>query len=153
MPDSFFFTYLGEKLSSMKITYSTDKINPFGGINFVNKTLENTGVFQLIDNELGKRPALAEYSYSDIFRTYWLLNFTGGDCAEYITEHLRPYLKDIKGIAVPGADTLLRVQKQLATDKETFTTNKGICHEFNVNENMNRLMVKQLTYCSQLLST
>lgn len=153
MPDSFFFTYLGEKLSGMKITYSTEKINPFGGINFVNKTIENTGIFQLIDNELGKRPAQAEYSYSDIFRSYWLLNFTGGDCAEDITEHLRPYLKDIKGIAVPGADTLLRVQKQLATGKETFTTDKGVAHEFNVNEGMNRLMVKQLTHCNQLLPT
>ncbi|MBN2262038.1 MAG: IS1380 family transposase [Prolixibacteraceae bacterium] len=134
----------------MKITYSSEKINPFGGINFVNKTLENTGVFQLIDNELGKRPAQAEYTYSDIFRAYWLLNFTGGDCAEDITEHLRPYLADIKGIAVPGADTLLRVQKGLATEKETFTTDKGICHEFNVNEHMNHLMVKQLVHCNQL---
>jgi hypothetical protein len=153
LPDSFYFTYLGEKLSSMKITYSTEKINPYGGINFVNTTLENTGIFQLIDNELGKRAAQAEYSNSDVFRALWLLNFTGGDCAEDITEHLRSYLKDIKGIAVPGADTLLRVQKQLATDKETFTTDKGIHHEFNVNEDMNRLMVKQLIHCNQLLST
>jgi hypothetical protein len=137
----------------MKITYSTDKINPFGGINFVNKTLENTGVFQIIDNELGARSAQAEYCYSDIFRAYWLLNFTGGDCAEDITEHLRPYLADIKGIAVPGADTLLRVQKQLATDKEVFTTDKGICHELNINENMNRLMVRQLVHCNQLSRT
>jgi len=137
----------------MKITYSSDKINPFGGINLVNETLENTGIFQLIDNELGERPAQAQYSHSDIFRAYWLLNFTGGDCAEDITEHLRPYLKDIKGVAVPSADTLLRVQKQLATDKEFFTTDKGIKHEFNVNEGMNRLMIKQLIHCKQLLST
>ena len=46
----------------MKITYSTEKINPFGRINFVNKTIENTGIFQLINNELGKSPAQAEYS-------------------------------------------------------------------------------------------
>jgi hypothetical protein len=150
LPDSFFFTYLGEKLCGMKITNSFEKINPFGGINFVNRTLENTGVFQLIDSELGKRPAQAEYSFSDIFRSYWLLNFTGGDCAEDITSHLRPYLEDIKGVAVPGADTLLRVQKQLATDKEIFITDKGIKHEFNVNEGLNRLMVKQLILCKQL---
>jgi hypothetical protein len=151
LPDSFIFTYLGEKLRGMKITYSSEKINPFGGINFVNKILENTGIFQLIDNELGKRAAQAEYTNSDVIRALWLLNFTGGDCAEDITEHFRPYLKDIKGVAVPGADTLLRVQKQLATYKETFTTDKGIEHEFNVNEDMNRLMVKQLIHCNQLL--
>lgn len=134
----------------MKITYSSEKINPFGGINFVNNTIENAGIFQLIDSELGSRPPQAEYSYSDIFRAYWLLNFIGGDCAEDITEHLRPYLEDVKGIAVPGADTLLRVQKGLATDKETFTTDKGICHEINVNKKMNRLMVNQLVHCNQL---
>ena len=153
MPDSFFFTYLGEKLSGMKITNSSERINPFGGINFVNKTIENTGIFEVIDQELGARPAQAEYSYSDIFRAYWLLNFTGGDCAEDITEHIRPYLTDIKGVSVPGADTLLRVQKQLATNKETFTTDKGITHEININENLNRLLVKQLVHCNQLLSS
>jgi hypothetical protein len=153
LPNSFFFTYFGEKLSGMKITYSSEKINPFGGVNFVNRTIENTGVFQLIDSELGSRPPQAEYSYSDIFRAYWLLNFIGGDCAEDITEHLRPYLEDVKGIAVPGADTLLRVQKGLATKKETFTTDKGICHEININEKINRLMVKQLVHCRQLTST
>ena len=150
MPDSFFFTYLGEKLHGMKIAHSSEKINPFGGINFVNKTLENTGIYQIIDQELGSRPTQAEYSYSDIFRAYWLLNFTGGDCAEDITEYVRPYLVDIKGISVPGADTLLRVQKQLATDKESFTTDKGITHEININENLNRLMIKQLVHCNQL---
>jgi len=45
----------------------------------------------------------------------------------------------------------LRVQKGLATEKEIFTTDKGICHEFNVNERMNHLMVKQLVHCNQLL--
>lgn len=137
----------------MKITYSSDKINAFGGINFVNKILDKTGVFQLIDNDLGKRPPQAEYSFSDIIRSYWLLNFTGGDCAEDITEHLRPHLEDVKGIAVPGADTLLRVLKQLATGKEYFTTEKGIKHEFNINERMNHVMVNQLVHCNQLMYT
>lgn len=153
MPNSFFFTNFGEKLSGMKITNSFDKINPFGGINFVNQTIENSGVYPLIDEVLGKRAVQAEYSYSDVIRALWLLNLTGGDCAEDISEHLRPYLKDIKGVAVPSADTLLHVQKQLATEKEVYTTDKGIEHEFNINENLNRLMVKQLVHCKQLSST
>lgn len=153
MPDSIFFTNLGEKLSGMKITNSSEKINPFGGINFVNKAIDNTGIFQLIDQELGKRATQAEYSYSDVFRALWLLNFTGGDCAEDISEHLRPYISDIKGISVPSADTLLYVQKQLATAKETFTTDKGIEHQLNVNEDLNCLMIKQLVHCKQLEST
>lgn len=118
----------------------------------MNQSIEKSGVLQLVDNELGARSAQAEYSISDIFRTYWLLTFAGGDCAEDITTHLGLCLKDVKGIAVPGADTLLRVQKQLATDKEIFVTEKGIEHQFNVNEKMNRLMIKQLVLCQQLTS-
>jgi hypothetical protein len=66
---------------------------------------------------------------------------------------LSPFLRDIKGVAVPGADTLLRLQKRLSTEKETFTTDKGIKHEINVNEAMNRLMIKQLLHCNQLVPT
>jgi hypothetical protein len=134
----------------MQVTYSSDKINPFGGINFVDNIIVNTEVLELIDHELGVRPAQAEYSYSDIIRALWLLTFTGGDCAEDITEHFRPSLVDLQGFTVPGADTLLRVQKQLATEKEFSMSDKGIQHEFNINMTMNRLMVKQLMICNQL---
>ena len=39
----------------MKITYSTDTVSAFGGLNFVNNSLEKADIFNFIDNSLGDR--------------------------------------------------------------------------------------------------
>jgi len=75
----------------MKITNSNDKINPFGGLSFIDKLLSNSGVYHLVDNELCSRSGKVTYSYADIIKSLWMITLCGGDCAEDITEHLRPY--------------------------------------------------------------
>ena len=134
----------------MKITYSTSKINSFGGINFANSIIVNKGICSTIDQLLGKRGVRAGYSYSDLFRSYLLMTLCGGECAEDITEHLRGELGQVKDFNVCSADTLLRMQKELSTQKETFISDTGISHEFNVNMSMNNLMVKLLVDTQQL---
>ncbi len=134
----------------MKITYSTEKINSFGGINFADSIIDNTSVYKTIDSILGKRGIYATYSYSDLFRSYLLMTLCGGGCAEDITEHLRGELMQIKGFNVCSADTLLRMQKELATEKETTVSTTGILHDFNINMKMNRLLVKLLIQLMQL---
>ena len=129
----------------MKITYSTDNINSFGGINFADHIIGNASFYELIDQELG-----AKYSYSDLIRTYLLLTLCGGECAEDVTENLRSELKQVKSFSPSSADTLLRMQKELATDKETFLSTSGIEHDFNINLSMNRLMLKLLIKSGQL---
>ena len=52
----------------MKITYSKENINSFGGINFADKIIENVSVYETIDQILGKRGVSAKYSYSDLTR-------------------------------------------------------------------------------------
>jgi hypothetical protein len=136
----------------MQVTYFDEKINPFGGINFVNKIIENAGLYGLIDKTLGDRASQAEYSYSDIIKAMWMITYCGGDCAEDITEHLPLYLNTIKGFKSPGADTILRVQKKLATKKELIISQSGIEHEFNINIELNRLMIKMLIHLGQLSS-
>jgi hypothetical protein len=151
LPDSGFFTYLGEKHRSwMKITYSSSKINSFGGINFANSIISNLGVFKTIDQTLDNRGIRGEYQYSDLFRSYFLMTLCGGECAEDISEHLRQELSQVRDFDVCSADTLLRMQKELATTKETYISNTGISHEFNVNMAMNNLMVKLLVQSRQL---
>jgi len=41
-------------------------VSPFAGISFVNNSLNETGISQLIDNELGARVKTVGFSYSDI---------------------------------------------------------------------------------------
>ena len=72
----------------MKITYSSENIHSFGGINFADHLVRNASVYQIIDQTLGERGVKAEYSYSDLIRSYLLVALCGGECAEDITEHL-----------------------------------------------------------------
>ncbi len=76
----------------------------------------------------------------------------GGECAEDITVHLRRELNQVKGFNVCSADTLLRMQKELATEKETFLSKSNIEHDFNINMDMNHLLVNLLVKTKQLLT-
>ena len=134
-----------KKFNSMfKVSYSTSTINSFGGINFADSLIGNASVYKTIDQMLGNRDVKAQYTYSDLFRSYFLLTLCGGECAEDITEHLRRELSRVKGFDVCSADTLLRMQKELATEKETIVSETDIEHDFNINLPMNRLMIKLL---------
>ena len=134
----------------MKITYSTENIKSYGGINIADSIIDNTSVYKTIDQSLGKRGIKSVYSYSDLFRSYLLMTLCGGECAEDITEHLCGELSQIKSFEVCSADTLLRMQKELATEKETTISGTGIEHDFNINKEMNRLMVRLLIQTGQL---
>jgi hypothetical protein len=75
--------------SQIKITYSSENINSFGGINFADHIVKNALVYKTIDQILGCRGIKAEYSYSDLIRSYLLMVLCGGECAEDVTKYLR----------------------------------------------------------------
>ena len=79
-----------------------------------------------------------------------LMTLCGGEYAEDITEHLRTELAHVKGFEVCSADTLLRMQKELATKKEIIISKTGVEHDFNINMKMNKLLVKLLVQTGQL---
>ncbi len=135
----------------MKYTYSQEKIHTFGGINFADKILGDASVYGHIDQELGPRGPLATYRYSDLFRSYLSLALCGGDCAEDIGEHLGGELAQLEGFAPPSPDTLLRLQKELATEKELVTSKGGSLNELCNNDRMNRLLVGLLVRTGQLV--
>ncbi len=101
----------------MKITYSSETINSFGGINCADHIDKNAPVYVTIDKTHGGRCVKAGYSYSDLIRSYVLMVLCGGECAEDITGHLHSESSHVKGFEVFSADTLLRMQKELATKK------------------------------------
>lgn len=132
---------LRKNLAAMKIEKTNQLISPYSGINFVLQEIDESGIRQAIDEYLGKRSDDCEYSYSDVIITLWSIFFCGGDCAEDITEHLGKYLKKIPGFKVPGADTILRCQKELKTEKEIDTNEKGVVNEVNKNIALNKLNI------------
>jgi hypothetical protein len=135
---------------SLKISQSTDKISPFGGFNFCHQLLGRTGIPQLVDSELGKRVKKVGFNYSDIFSNHLAVFLSGGDCTEDIQEHLHAHLKEVRGLSVCSADTILRGIKELATPIEELTGPTGVEHFFNINMPLNKLMVKALVKTGQL---
>lgn len=135
----------------MKYTYSQEKIHTFGGINFADKILCDAQVYRQIDQELGPRGPLSAYRYSDLFRSYLSPILCGGDCAEDIGDHLGGELGQLEGFAPPSPDTLLRLQKELATEKEHLVSKGGAANELCNNERMNRLLVGLLVRTGQLV--
>jgi hypothetical protein len=134
----------------IKIITSDSKVNPFGGLNFCIDLLHKTGIPALIDGHLGKRVKTIGFDYSEICFNKLSIYFTGGDCAEDINEHLRAHLKQIKGLSVCSADTILRGVGELATPLQSITSKSGIVHDFNINLPLNELLVKALKKTGQL---
>lgn len=128
----------------MKIEKNKQIINPFGGINFVFESIKQSGVLDVIDNQLGARPKQAKYSYSDLILGLWSVFFCGGDCSEDINEHLKAYLESVPGMKVANADTVLGVLKSLKTQKEEITGPTGIVYQTNRHDDMNELNINIL---------
>ena len=134
----------------MKVTYSKDNISAFGGLIFTDKLIKDHGIFDIIDKKLGCRGLMSQYNYSDLIRSYLAMSLCGGSCAEDITVHLRKELELIPDFKVPSADTILRLQKELATPKIHYTSDSDTKHEFNINTSLNELMVQLLVSTGQL---
>lgn len=134
----------------MKVQKISSNVSPFAGISFVNNSFNETGLSQLIDNELGTRVKTVGFSYSDIIKNQFNIFYSGGDCAEDIQTHLGKHLKSIPGNHVPSADTILRGIKELSTQNTSFTSNQGKTYDFNINTKLNLLNIKSLLLTRQL---
>jgi hypothetical protein len=135
----------------MKVTNSAEKITPFGGFNFVFKSFKDSGISDLIDKQLGMRVKTVGFCYSDIFANHLAVYLNGGDCTEDVNDHLRGHLRNVRGMHVCSADTVLRGIKELATDTLSMENpDTGVKHGFNLNPVLNDLMVKALKQTGQL---
>ena len=115
-----------------KIIQKSAKTTPFAGIFFIEDYFRNNRIGELIDEELGSRPAQAQYSYADIIMNLWAIAFTGGTALEDINNQTGNVLKLRPGAHVPNADTLGYAMKRLATDNLTV---KSETKTYNCNRN------------------
>lgn len=128
----------------MQVKISREKISAYGGLNFISSIFNNLEFDSLIENQLGKRPSQAEFSYSDVLKNLWMLFLAGGDCAEDIQEHLRSDFLQIPNLKVCSADTIGRVLKKLTQPKEISISDSGIEHQFSKHNNLNALNLEML---------
>ena len=136
----------------VKVINSTNNIQAFGGLNFVSDHFDKEGISVLIDSELGHRGLLATYSYADVIKNMWMLNFCGGECAEDIQTHFKATLENTHNMNVCSADTILRVQKELSTAKVLKTSKNGNLNEFNTNDKLNKLNINILVKTGALVA-
>lgn len=134
----------------MKITTSLENIHSFGGLNFVSEQFEHLKLPELITNKLGNRSLTATYEYSDIIKNIWMIIFAGGDCAEDIQTNLKGEFENIAKMKVCSADTILRLQKELSTEKEIIYSKNEVKNEFNKHSNLNALNMDMLLKTKQL---
>lgn len=134
----------------MKLVNSTDKINSFGGLNFISNEFDSLGLAKIITNHLGSRSNLATYQYSDIIKNLWMILFAGGDCAEDNQTNLKEDLISVVNTKICSPDTLLRVQKSLSMSKDVHLSKNNINNEFSENEKLNTLNLAILTHTQQL---
>lgn len=137
----------------MKLINSNDKINSFGGLNFISNEFDSLGLSKIIANNLGSRSNLATYQYSDIIKNLWMILFAGGDCAEDNQTNLKEELQSVINTKICSPDTLLRVQKSLSLSKDIYLSKNDIKNEFSENEKLNALNLSILTHTQQLKST
>lgn len=125
------------------------EVTPFGGIHLVHQALKSSGVFQLIEDELGSRSSRATYSYKDLLLSRCYTALCGGVCAEDVN-YMRDTLKHLKDLDVPSADRILAMEQELSTDLEHHISKKGVANQINVNDKMNGLLIKSATHLNVL---
>lgn len=116
----------------MKLIKTKEKINPFGGVNFILDSLYQYRIPELIDQKVGKRPHQARYKYSDLLLNLWSIFFCGGDCAEDLQEHLKPHFERVPYLKPSSPDALLRGVQSLKSSNIQYTAT-GKSHVFNQN--------------------
>lgn len=101
-------------------------------------------MIKFIQEELGERSPNARYSYSDLILSRCYTTFCGGACAEDI-DYMKPTLDRLKGMKVPSADTILRMETELGQPTGILLSINGNENQVNINAPLNRLLVKAAT--------
>ena len=135
----------------VKIKKSFTKINPYGGIYFLNNTFSDKGIYKFIDNKLGNRANNAQYSYSDCIKTLLFSQMCGGTCLEDI-QYLRENFNDSNHLKFCSPDTISVISDELSDYTWIYTTQSGTEHEINTNKRLNSLLSGIVKHCELIKS-
>lgn len=125
-------------------------VTPFGGIHLIHQQLFAHGAIDFIDNQLGARVKTIGYNYSDILLSRIYTAFCGGNATEDVNYLKENTLKNLKGISIPSADTILRGDKELCVPCKYIETTPGKTNKININTKMNNFLVDSAIKFNQL---
>ncbi len=128
----------------MKVQKSSN-LNPFGGLNFVMEELDRQKIGALLNQELPAIGKQSQYSWRDLFYSYWSVFYCGGDCAEDLSDNFKSSLSLVPYFSVPSPDRVLNRMKQIANPSVKFKPNRAkFNHEFALEPKLNNLNLKLL---------
>jgi hypothetical protein len=131
----------------MKILKSSE-ITSFGGLNFVLEEFNNLVINRFIDTQFPSLSAQSKYCWKDILYCFWSVFFCGGECAEDISNNLKPALKTSPYIKLPSPDRILNRLKELAEPDSYHTlAGRDKTQHFSISRslnNINMLLLKKL---------
>jgi hypothetical protein len=125
----------------IKIELSSDKMICNAGAAVALDMLQAISYDTLVNEHLGKRVKLIGYSYSDICKSLFLSQLSGGSCVEDV-QQLKLGWEAHPNFKVCSSDTVLRGLSELKTENTLITSESGVQHQFNINTKMNELLLK-----------
>ena len=132
-----------------KVSKSSKNITPFGGLNFIYNAINRSKIDTFIDEKLGYRNFRANYSYSDI-----VLSLLGNSLCngEYISdlEYFKNKFSYQFFTKIPSPDTVEYACQELKTNTNEETTDKGIVHQFNYDNQKNKALIALCVKTGQL---
>lgn len=133
-----------------KIQLKSDNINPFGGLFSIFNQFDRSGIRSVIDGHLGKRGSTsAAFTHGDVFASMFGSYLCGGDCIEDVMD-IKPFWDKRESLRVCSSDVILRTLRNLSCENVSYESDKRKSYDFNVNENMNSLLLKCLSVTGQL---
>jgi hypothetical protein len=132
-----------------KVKQSNKNVTPFGGLNFIYNAISRSGIGSFIDQKIGYRSVLAQYSYSDVVMALFGNALTQGSFVADV-EVFKAKFADQVFHKIPSPDTIEYVCQELKQPTIVQTTGKGVIHELNYNNHFNETLVSVAVETKQL---
>lgn len=127
----------------MKVLKS-EKVSPFGGLNFVLEEFDKLNLATDLASFLPPLAIQSQYNWRDILYSFWSIFFCGGDCIEDLSEHFPSRFSHPK-LKIPSPDTVLKRFVELSQSKEVIKTPRGVStHELSFHSVLNELNISIL---------
>ncbi len=125
----------------MKIAFSEDKIDNFGGLISFNRFLQQLNFGRIVASSLGSRAPQAKYSYADVLSSHTYMALSGGEFTEDINR-LKKKLPSGLFNHLCSTDTFQEVLKQLSNSQVDYLleTERGKEHDFCFPIALNKLL-------------
>ena len=127
----------------MKIQYTDEKIDNFGGLIYFKHFLQRISFETIARKVFSSRPSQAKYSFGDIFSSHTYTALAGGSFTEDI-DHLKEMLPSGVYSNICSTTTFQKMVQRLsyAGDNFSITLDSGVAHEFCMHKPLNTLLTR-----------